>query len=35
VEELEPEMVDVQDITAEGVKLNDEEESCALSEEEM
>lgn len=34
VEELEPEMVDVQDIEAEGVKLNDEEESSALSEEE-
>lgn len=34
VEELEPELVDVQDIAAEGVKLNDEEESCALSEEE-
>lgn len=34
VEELEPEMVDVQDIEAEGVKLSDEEDSCALSEEE-
>lgn len=34
VEELEPEMVDVQDIEAEGVKLNDEEESSVLSEEE-
>ncbi len=35
VEEMEPEMVDVQDITAEGgLKLSDEEESCALSEEE-
>ncbi len=35
VEELEPEMVDVQDITAEGgLKLSDEEDSCALSEEE-
>ncbi|MBP9093648.1 hypothetical protein KBI23_21700 [bacterium] len=34
VEELEPEMVDVQDIEAEGVKFSDEEDSCALSEEE-
>jgi hypothetical protein len=35
VEELEPEMVDVQDIEAEGVKLSsDEEDGCALSEEE-
>lgn len=33
VEELEPEMVDAQDIAAEGVKL-EEEDSCALSEEE-
>ncbi len=31
VEELELESVDVQDITAEGVKLSDDEESCNLT----